>query len=93
MAQQTFGRTRADNTVYKDIVDTGFFFTKRFYDQKKPVFMKYATECKDVVIRNDELDARAYSIQYLHDSKIQPMRFYEDRPADIIIPMTFENGK
>ena len=88
LAQQTFGRTRAANTTYKDIVDTGFFFTKRFYEQKKPVFMKYATECKEVTLRNDELNSRSSSIQEFHDSKVQPMRFFETREAsDLINPI------
>lgn len=81
LAQQTFGRTRAANTTYKDIVDTGFFFTKRFYDQKKPIFMKYATDCKEVVIRNSELIEKSDSLQQKHDSLIQPIKFYEDRES------------
>ena len=92
LAQQTFGRTRAANTTYKDIVDTGFFFTKRFYEQKKPVFMKYATECKEVTLRNDELNNRSNSIQEFHDSKVQPMRFFETREAsDLINPIELLN--
>ena len=78
LAQQTFGRTRADNTVYKDIVDTGFFFTKRFYEQKKPVFMKYATDCKEVTLRNKELDERANAIIEKRQKLIQPMIFEDD---------------
>lgn len=79
LAQQTFGRTRASGTSYKDIVDTGFYFTKRFYEQKKPIFMKYATDCKEIVIRNNELVKRSNQIKEAHDSKIQPMVFDDDR--------------
>ena len=77
LAQQTFGRTRAANTSYKDIVDTGFFFTKRFYDQKKPIFTKYATECKEITIRNKELIERSDALKAKHDSLIQPMTYFE----------------
>ena len=44
LAQQSFGRTRGDNTIYKDIVDMGFPQTRAYYNFKKPVFTKYAFE-------------------------------------------------
>ena len=78
LAQQTFGRTRMTNTSYKDIVDTGFFFTKRFYDQKKPVFKKYATDCKEVIMRNQDLISRSNEIESRHYRMNQAMIFYED---------------
>lgn len=90
LAQQTFGRTRAANTSYKDIVDTGFFFTKRFYDQKKPIFMKYATDCKEITLRNSELISRSDAIIDRRNNSIQPMRFLEDmEDRQIIYPMEF----
>ena len=50
--------------------------------------MKYATECKEVTLRNDELNSRSSSIQEFHDSKVQPMRFFETREAsDLINPI------
>ena len=79
LAQQTFGRTRDTNTSYKDIVDTGFYFTKRFYEQKKPIFMKYATECKEVTIRTADLVSKSNEIKEAHNSRIQPMVFDDDR--------------
>ena len=90
LAQQSFGRTRAANTVYKDIVDTGFFFTKRFYEQKKSVFMKYATDCKEITIRNSELDERSKKIEDLRSRLSQPMVFYEQpRDMELNTPMEF----
>lgn len=62
LAQQTFGRTRADGTIYKDIVDLGFPQTRKYYNSKKPVFAKYATDCLEVRIKNDELTSRANEI-------------------------------
>ena len=47
--------------------------------------MKYATECKEVTIRNDELDKRSNSIREFHDSKIQPMKFFETRESSYLI--------
>lgn len=91
LAQQTFGRTRAANTSYKDIVDTGFFFTKRFYDQKKPVFMKYATECKEITIRPNELNNRSDDIINKRSTLIHPFKFYEDKESSALIyPMEFD---
>ena len=77
LAQQTLGRTRDENTLYKDIVDTGFFYTKKFYEFKKPVFDKYATKCVEVVMDNDEVNKRSEEIieQRTHLEHI--MDFYE----------------
>lgn len=59
LAKQTLGRCRADNTVYIDIIDQGFYFTKKYYKEKKPVFSQYAKSCKDVVFTDEELESRA----------------------------------
>ena len=59
LARQTLGRCRADDTVYIDIVDQGFYFTKRYYSKKKPIFSQYAKSCKDVVFTDEELENRA----------------------------------
>ncbi len=59
LAKQTLGRCRADNTVYIDIIDQGFFFTKNYYKKKKPIFSVYAKSCKDVVFTDEELEQRA----------------------------------
>ena len=75
LAQQTFGRTRSDNTLYKDIVDNGFFYTKKFYEFKKPVFNKYATECVEINISMDELDKRSDNIIKDRNLLIQPSEF------------------
>ena len=59
LAKQTLGRCRADNTVYIDIIDQGFFFTKNYYKKKKPIFSVYAKSCKDVLFTDEELEQRA----------------------------------
>ena len=88
LARQTLGRTRDDNTNYKDIVDTGFFFTKRFYEQKKPIFNKYAADCKEVVLRNNQLDEIAKELQSKHDRLIIPIERWEDN-KEITSPIEF----
>lgn len=78
LAQQTFGRTRDDNTMYKDIVDIGFYYTKKFYEFKKPVFSEYATECIEINIKDNELMEKYNSILANRNNLIQPLEF-EDR--------------
>ena len=75
LAQQTLGRTRAVDTLYKDVVDTGFLYTKKFYDFKKPVFKKYATDCVEINIGQKELDDRSAKIMKDRSKYIQPMEF------------------
>ena len=75
IAQQTFGRTRADGTMYKDVVDTGFFYTKKFYEFKKPVFKKYATECVEVHAGIKDLDERANKILVDRSNMVCPIEF------------------
>ena len=75
LAQQTLGRTRNSDTLYKDIVDNGFYYTKKFYDAKKPIFKKYATECVEVNLTADELDRRCDAIRLKREELIQPVTF------------------
>lgn len=77
LAQQTFGRTRDNNTIYKDIVDNGFLYTKKFYEFKKPVFKKYATDCLEININGDELSKKSNEILRSRESLINPMDFFE----------------
>lgn len=77
LAQQTFGRTRGDDTVYKDIVDTAFSQTRAYYNYKKPVFSKYATECKEVILRNNELKERGEAIKE-KQANLRPAIIFED---------------
>lgn len=94
LAQQSFGRTRASNTTYKDLVDTGFYFTKKFYDQKRPVFQKYATECKEVVIRDEELRKRSDDIIDRRSRLSQPAVFFDrEQMATLVDPIEFIDPK
>ena len=91
LARQTLGRTRDENTNYKDLVDIGFFFTKRFYDQKKPIFMKYASDCKEVIINNTELKKLSDAIEERHNKLINPVERWEEYkpPLELINPVEF----
>ncbi len=75
LAQQTFGRTRDVNTIYKDIVDDGFYYTRKFYEYKKPVFSKYATKCVEVNMNANTLDSKLSEVENARAKLIQPMIF------------------
>ena len=79
LAQQSFGRTRGDNTIYKDIVDMGFPQTRAYYNFKKPVFTKYATSCKEVVLKDKQLQDLADQIRNKRACYIFPLTFEDDR--------------
>lgn len=73
LAQQTFGRTREEGTMYKDIVDMGFSYSKKYYEAKKPIFSKYATKCSEIVLNDNDLDTSFNKEKDKHDSLIQPI--------------------
>ena len=58
LAQQSLGRTRADDTFYIECVDTAFPQIRKYYYYKRPIFDKYALSCSDLPMRDNELDAR-----------------------------------
>lgn len=58
LARQTLGRTRARNTYYIEAVDRGFSSIRKYYNAKQHVFDKYATECQDIVLSDQELDMK-----------------------------------
>ena len=63
LARQTLGRTRAPNTIYIDCVDDGFFYTKSYFNSKKPIFNKYATKCTNIVMSDVEIHDRMKQIE------------------------------
>lgn len=62
LARQTLGRCRDNNTFYIDVVDNGFFYTKKYYEAKKPIFSQYAKSCKDVFFSDVELENKSLEI-------------------------------
>lgn len=52
LARQTLGRTRDDDTIYIELVDVGFKQLIAYYNSKKSVFNKYASECKVMNVDN-----------------------------------------
>jgi hypothetical protein len=77
VAQQTLGRCRMDNTLYIDLVDNGFYFTKRYYEEKKPVFSQYAKSCKNILMDDVEIEQRFEKIKNKYiNNKVMVMRIY-----------------
>ena len=62
LAQQSLGRTRADDTFYIECVDIGFPQISRYYLYKRPIFDKYALSCSELRMRDAELTARVDKI-------------------------------
>jgi hypothetical protein len=52
LARQTLGRTRDNDTIYIELVDVGFKQLIAYYNAKKSVFTKYASECKNMNVDN-----------------------------------------
>ena len=53
--------------------------------------MKYATECKEVTIRSNELNNRSEKIIEMRQKITQPMKFYDDyESSKLIEPMIFD---
>ena len=62
IAMQILGRTRDDNTMCIDVIDTGFVQCSRYYYAKLPVFRKYAKSVSMTKLSDIELRERAKSI-------------------------------
>lgn len=73
LARQTLGRTRDDNTFYLDMNDDGFFYIKKYYAHKKPIFSKYATKCSEVKLADKELLEKSNSVVLASSKLTMPL--------------------
>lgn len=79
LARQTLGRTRGDDTMYIDVVDSGMYHTKRYYKEKKPIFNRYAKSCCDVMMSDEELDKRCDQVvKKYNDNKVMCTRVFNE---------------
>lgn len=63
LAIQTLGRTRNKNTYYMEAVDESFRTNRNHYDYKvKNIFMKYATDVKEINLPDNVLDSTVKGI-------------------------------
>ena len=58
LARQTLGRTREDDTEYIELVDIGFSQCSKYYSYKKPIFVKYALDCREIVMKPDYIESK-----------------------------------
>lgn len=72
LARQTLGRTRDNNTVYIEIVDEGFYYTKKYYLSKEDVFSKYATSCTEIKLNDNILYEKANELYGRYQCIIDP---------------------
>ena len=76
LARQTLGRTRDNNTKYIELVDMGFYYIKKYYFAKLPIFNKYASDVSDTVIEQTELMRRAENIK-------ESRRHWQESPIEL----------
>lgn len=93
LAKQTLGRTRDKDTMYIEVVDTGFRQIQKYYYYKKPVFEKYATDCMEINLTQSELDTRSSRIEKKRDKfleeyyapKIEYISPFKEYNKDVLI--------
>jgi hypothetical protein len=86
--RQTLGRTRDDNTVYIEMVDLGFKYTRKYYYSKIPTANIYAKDVSDTTIDKYEMKRRVQGIveSRTHWQKC-PIRLKDDRfDFDSVLP-------
>lgn len=80
LARQTLGRTRDNNTIYIEMVDLGFIYTRKFYTSKISTFNKYAKDVSDMTIDKYELNRRNTSAEEDEDKWQRcPLRLADNR--------------
>ena len=70
LAIQSLGRTRAKDTKYIEVVDTGFKPISNFYKAKQEVFEKYATKRTRINLSQEDLDSQVASLD-ARDSELR----------------------
>lgn len=73
LARQTLGRTRDNNTLYIDTVDEDFRQCSRYYYHKTHVFKKYAKECSEIRLTENELINRSDRLERMMEKLVCPI--------------------
>jgi len=76
LTRQTLGRTRDKDTVYIELVDLGFKYTRNYYYAKLPVLNKYALSVSDTTMDGYELRQRAQRIIEKQEKKMTMCPIY-----------------
>ena len=87
LARQTLGRTRDRDTEYIELVDTSFPQCRKYYGYKKPIFLKYATDCREMVMTDEYIDCKLMELyvesldKFIYDNYYRwnvPAMVYDD---------------
>ena len=62
--KQRFGRTRAYNSYYIDVVDTSLKVISNYYKSSYAMFEKYALDMKDVIFTQTQLRNTAFNVMH-----------------------------
>lgn len=73
LAQQSLGRTRDKDTLCIECVDIDFYHCKKMYYAKKKVYAKYATDCSEIRLSQDDLDL-SYNNLKIRNMNINPIK-------------------
>lgn len=78
-ARQTLGRTRDKDTEYIELVDIGFSQCSKYYSHKKPVFLKYAISCREIVMKPEYIRTKSCEILSIRNAPTWDMLFTGNR--------------
>jgi hypothetical protein len=73
--KQRFGRTRAYNSFYIDVVDVSLKTISNYFKASYAMFEKYSIDMKDVVFSQTQLESAAYNAIYKHYKETGGMPF------------------
>ena len=96
LARQTLGRTRNDDTDYIEFVDTGFTSTRQYYRAKKPIFKKYASDCKEIQLDFNTLNNKAEELELIRENvkaQYEANRMFIDYRATFDINSVYKKDK
>jgi superfamily II DNA or RNA helicase len=85
LARQTLGRTRDKDTYYIEMVDEGFRYTKKYYQEKKEIFAKYATTCTDTYFDDIDIRNKMAKLEEKRNNTIFPLVFYKENELRKVI--------
>jgi len=54
--------------TYIEFVDTGFTSTRQYYRAKKPIFKKYASDCKEIQLDFNTLNNKAEELELIREN-------------------------
>ena len=79
LARQTLGRTRDNDTEYIELVDIGFSQCSKYYSYKKPIFLKYALSCREIVMKPEYIQSKSSEILAVRNTPTLDMIFTNGR--------------